>query len=223
MAKLKQLEQIKNNEPAPVIVGGATRPSLRVNLSQYKIIKRRQELNASLLQASCAVGAPPPPVFKIGDLGLLLQIARENDPNGNPLIRKQAVRALGHLQSLEAVEFLWGLASNEAEHESIRIQAISSMAQAAPNLAASLLQTCLVDPLPLIRGAAAKALAGIGDLQALDHMKEIYRQEQDSGVKHCMEAAASTIASRFRVKLTGFKLTKRRKTQRSPSKEKVAD
>jgi HEAT repeat protein len=197
MAEHNQIEQIKNNEPAPYIIGGTTRPSIRVDLSKFETIQRRQELNAVLLQASCAVGAPTPPVFKLEDLGLLLQIAREHDSNGNPLIRKQAIRALEQLRSLEAVEFLWTLASNESEHESLRIQAISALGRAAPTLAASLFETCLVHPSPMTRGAAARALGGVGDLRTLDRLRDIYQQEPDRGVREKMAAASRIIAGRF--------------------------
>ena len=42
MAERNQIEQIKNNEPAPVIPGGPTRLSTQVDLGKYKLIQRRR-------------------------------------------------------------------------------------------------------------------------------------------------------------------------------------
>ena len=223
MAERNQIEQIKNNEPAPVIPGGPTRLSTQVDLGKYKLIQRRQEINALLLEASCAVGSPLPPTFKLKDQELLLQIAHEHDPNGNPLIRKQAVQALGQMRSLEVVESLWGLVADREEHESIRIQAIASLGQVAPRLAGTLLETCLADPSPLIRGAAARGLAGSGDLGTLDRMREFYAAEEDLGVQQRLRESASIITGRFETRQAGFKAPKKRRGVQRPNQDEETE
>jgi HEAT repeat protein len=204
----------RNNEPPVEIRGGSTRQSVYVSLDGLEAVQRRQRINAALLSASCAVDHPEPPRFEIEDLGMLAQIARERNGNGNPLLRKQAVLALGQFRSLGAAETLWELASDETEHESVRVQAATALAAAAPRLAAGLQLQLLNASSALVRGEAARALAETGRLSALDTLRERYTTEEDVSAKQHIGAAMKAIGARYGVRVKGVQAARKRRLRK---------
>jgi len=135
MADINDLEKIRDNEPKPVFAGGPRRPSVRVNLKKFAPVRERQRINRLLLECTCAFDRTEPHVFKAGELKMLQQIALERDPHGNPVLRREAVTALGRTQSIEALQTLWTIAASDFEHDAIRGHALLSLARIAPALA----------------------------------------------------------------------------------------
>ena len=208
------------NEPAPDIPGGNQRPSKRISLERFDAIRRRQELNSMFLQRACGQADLSPLVFKPEDLNILLQIARERDPNGNPAIRKHAIQALGQFRDLETMEILWEIAASPMEHEAIRGQALKSLNRMAPRIAPLLLQTQLGNASALIRLATVNALAENEDAFTLQLLTRLLRREKDMGVRERAFLVAQSIGKQLRVRVPKPKLPKRPKTPRTPKSEK---
>lgn len=219
MADSKLIEEFRNNEPPPAIPGGARRPSKRVDLQKYDAIRRRQEINVMLLQRACGRDEVPELSFEQEDLGLLMQIARERDPNGNPAIRKHAIRALGIYRNLEAAELLWDIASSEMEHETIRGRALMALAQATPTVAPALVQSYLDNESALIRQAAVNALAEVGNELSLKAVIELLEREEDPGIRQRAAIAVQSIGKRLGVRVPEVKVTERPKEPRSPESD----
>lgn len=219
MADVKILDQISNNEPARAIAGGLRRVSKRVDLERFELIRRRQELNAQLLERGCAFDDRPMVEVRPADLGLLLQIAREHDPNANPIVRKEAVLALGQLKSLEAAEALWQIASSETEHESLRGQALVSLVHVAPSMAPTLLQTQLHAKSPLVRQSAVNAIAEMGDRAGLEVLAALLKREKDRGVRQRATAAIHTLRTHLGLRAGRPAVRKRLKRAHRPGRE----
>lgn len=219
MADPKLIEEFHNNEPQPDVSGGPQRPSKWVDLQRFDAIRRRQELNTVLLQRACGEAELSPPVFEPEDVALLLQIARERDPNGNPAIRKHAIGAMGQFRNLEAMDLLWEIASSTMEHEAIRGQALTSLARVAPRMAPALLERYLDDESALIRQATVNALAEIGGEFALRLLSELLEREQDIGVQQRASIAVQSIGKQLRVGIPRVKVFKRPKRPLAPESE----
>ena len=135
MTDLKLLEEIGSRKKPQVIPGGSKRSSLRVNLSAFPQVRRRQELNRMLLANGCGNGEPTNVKFRSTDLRLLVQIAEERGANANPLLRRQAITALSQFRELDAATALARLAQSELEHPSVRISARMALETLSPYLA----------------------------------------------------------------------------------------
>jgi hypothetical protein len=180
-------ETFRNNEPTADIQGGDSRSSKLVDLERFDAIKRRQMINTKLLLRAC--GEPQiesAPTFENKDLELLVQIAREHDPNGNPIIRKHAVNALGQFSQLPALETLLEISTNDTEDESIRVQALISSAKISPQTAQILLPRHLKDRSSLVRQAAAYVLGRIGKASAKDVLTIMIKQELIRAYVHAL-------------------------------------
>jgi HEAT repeat protein len=193
MANPEIIDEFYNNEPRPMPPGGTQRSSQRVDLQRFNAIRRRQELNALLTRRTCGVSEAFVQDFEPGDLPLLLQIVQERDPNGNPAIRKHAVRALGEFRNVEVLEVLWTIASEDLEPEGIRGQALLALAYVSPRMAPGLLQGYLDDESPLIRQAAVSALTEVGDQSALNLVTELLERERDISVRQRADMAVQSI------------------------------
>ena len=153
-------------EPAPPKVpGGPTRPSQRVRVNQYPAVARRQALNARLLSATCAFS--PISVRPLGakDIALLQQVIGERFSGEHALLRTQAIRELGRVQSLESVENLAGLALSPLEHEGLRSAATAALVTAAPRMAQALLGSFEREPSRLVRQTALDLLRQTGAMR----------------------------------------------------------
>jgi HEAT repeat protein len=193
MANPGFIDEFYNNEPPPTIPSGTQRPSKRVDLQRFDAIRRRQELNALLTRCTCGDSEAVVQDFEPGDLPILLQIAHERDPNGNPAIRKHAVRALGQFRTLEVMEVLWRITSDDLESEAVRGQALLALAHVTPSLAPSLLKEYLDDESALIRQVAVSALTEGGDQSSVKLVTELLEREQDIGVRQRAPMAVQSI------------------------------
>jgi hypothetical protein len=210
-------EDYRIDEPPPPIPGGTYRPSQRVDLQGFDAIRRRQELNRLLRTRTCDDAEPIAQELRPGDLDLLLQIARERDPNANPAIRERAIETLAEFRNLEAAELLAEIASSAIEHEAVRSQALLSMARTAPRLATGMLQQRLGDSSPLVREAAVIALAEIGGVASLGILTDQLERERDSGVRQRAAQAIQALGGqpRGRARTDG--------TGRRPRKPQIPD
>jgi len=208
------------NEPTPEILGGNQRPSKRISMERFAAIRRRQELNSIFLQRACGQAELIPMVFKPEDLSILLQMARERDPNGNAAIRKHAVQALAQFRDLDTLELLWEIATSPLEHESIRGQALTSLNRITPGIAPLLLQTQLDNSSALIRLATVNALAGNEDAFTLQLLTKLMKREKDRGVRERAYLVAQSIGKHLGVRIPKLKLPKRPKTPRAPQSER---
>jgi hypothetical protein len=221
MADPDIIKEIRNNEPPQEIRGGIRRASKQVDLRQFPAIQRRQELNSMLLQYSCGTGEATSPslVFRREDLNLLLQIARERDPNGNPYIRKQAIYALGQFRDLVTAELLWNVASSDLESGELREQALLTLAQVTPALARSLLQTYLTDESPRMRQAAVRALTSIGDTTTLNLLKALLKREQNVNVREYMNVAIGLLSEQAGIRDSSSREPRSHRGIRTPESE----
>jgi HEAT repeat protein len=129
-------KQIPPDHLRPRVPGGRVRPSQRVDLRALPTVARRQTLNEQLLANTCPLGAPKetkPP--RADDLQLLLQMTRERFSGAQSLLRSRAVRALGHVHALEAMEELTTLATSPVERDAIRATAAEALRALSPAVA----------------------------------------------------------------------------------------
>jgi hypothetical protein len=138
MADPKLLDEIKYRPKPLPIPGGSKRPSLRVSLTAFPQVRRRQELNVMLLANGCGNGRPVELRFRPQDLRILVQMAQERESETNPLLRRQAISALSQFRDLEAAEALVRLAQSEVEHPSIRVTAKTALRALSPALSAAI-------------------------------------------------------------------------------------
>ena len=220
MADPEIIDQFYYNEPPPTIPGGTQRPSKRVDLGGYQAIQRRQELNAILLLRTCGRETAQDRAFKSEDLPLLLQISRERNPNGNPAIRKHAIDALAEFRDIGASELLSEIASSDMEAENIRGHALVAFARSTPGIATLLLQKFLYDKSAVIRQAAAKGLAAIGNEFALGLLVQMLAKEKNIGVQQRTAVAVESLGKRLGAKVPKAKLRERPKKPRRPASEK---
>ncbi len=198
-----------DNEPPQELPGGNRRPSKRVDLERLERIRRRQELNALFLRRSCGQPDAVPPRLDEADLGLVVQMAEEKDPNGNPLVRKHAVDALGRFRDIEATEALWRIFSSESEVETVRGQAALALARSAPNVAPALLNGYLRHASPMIRQYVAIALERVGNELSLSALADELEREEDPGVRVRSVAATHAIAHRLGARIPDYALPER--------------
>jgi HEAT repeat protein len=173
------------------VPGGVRRPSQVVKLDGLDMVRRRQRLNTLLLARGCAID--PPADLKLDDVdrGLLVQIARERVSRTNPNLRRAAVSALGTIRHLDTAETLAQLAASEVENDSLRAAALVALAGASPALTPAVARRHVNDESPVVRQAAAIALARSGTPAAGTALTELVRAEKDAGVRlRAVEAAA---------------------------------
>lgn len=128
--------QIPAEHPRPKVAGGRTRPSKLVKLTALPAVARRQSLNRRLLSATCPFGdTGEPRPLQAADVAILLQMAQERFSGEQALLRRQAVKSLAELRSLEAVEALTVLAASPVEHVAIRGAALQALTEVAPGIA----------------------------------------------------------------------------------------
>jgi hypothetical protein len=127
---------IPPNHPRPRVAGGRVRPSQRIALRGLPMVARRQALNEQLLASTCPFGAPEQPrPLRAEDLPILLHMARERFSGAQSLLRSQAVRALGQMRSIDALEELTALATSPVEHHGIRRAAVAAIRKISPSVA----------------------------------------------------------------------------------------
>ena len=209
----------KNNEPSPALLGGVHRPSIRVDIKRFDSIRRRQELNALLLQRVCTEEEEPALVLEKGDKEILMQIARERDPNMNPIIRKHAIQSLGQFPDLKVAEFLWGIATAELEHQTVRAQSIRALTRIAPRMASNLLQRFLEDESAILRQTTVNMLGEIGDKFTIDSLTNLLEIEQDPGVRISTTIALKSLGEKQGVRVPSVKVPRRPKKARTPKSE----
>ncbi len=123
MADIKYLPP----EPPVVELRDRVRASVLKDISALHAIGRRRELNERLLDATCGFTSPANSRFGLEDLELLLLVTYERFGGEHALLRRQAVRALGGIDSDEATRRLMDLAVNSAEYDGIRIAALGAI------------------------------------------------------------------------------------------------
>jgi HEAT repeat protein len=124
------MANIKYLPPEPTVVelpSGRVRASVLVDVSALSAISQRRELNERLLDATCAFSGPANWRFGREDLELLLLVTYERFGRESALLRRQAVLALGEIDSDEAVRRLIDLTVDPAEHDGIRIAALVAL------------------------------------------------------------------------------------------------
>src|SRR5436309_15294329 len=215
MADINDLEKIRDNEPKPVFAGGPRRPSVRVNLKKFAPVRERQRINRLLLECTCAYDRTEPHVFKAGELKMLQQIALERDPHGNPVLRREAVTALGRTQSIEALQTLWTIAASDFEHDAIRGHALLSLARIAPALAPVFVAKVFDEKSRALRQMAVTALIEVASRECQATIRKLLKGERDRGIREHVEAALESLE-------TGAiaRRKKKRRSRRSPGAEK---
>ena len=116
-------------EHAPAeLPGGLTRPSVEVDLSAFPAVRLRLDLNARLLDSTCPFGATDQErPFTLDDLDLLLLVTAERFGGEGALLRRQAIVALGTLDSERATERLIALAVSPVEADAVRVAALGAL------------------------------------------------------------------------------------------------
>jgi hypothetical protein len=140
----------------PAVPGGATRPSLRVNLARYETVARRRTLNARLLAATCAFTPAPSGALNVRDVELLQKVAAERFSPEQALVRIQAIRELGRARSLQGVNQLVGLAMSPVEGEHVRAASSASLMSASPEVARVVLAGLRSDVSRLVQQTASQ-------------------------------------------------------------------
>jgi hypothetical protein len=124
------MANIKYLPPEPTVAeppGGSVRASVLVDISALSAVRRRRELNERLLEATCALSGPANWRFDHEDLELLLLVTHERFGGESALLRREAVLALGGIDSDEAIRRLMDLTVDPAEHDGIRIAALGAL------------------------------------------------------------------------------------------------
>lgn len=147
--------------PPPKVPGGATRPSQRVRLTQYPAVAQRQALNARLLSATCAFSPTPDNPVRMKDVELLGRLIGERFSGEHALLRAQAVRELGRVQSLASVEHLIGLAMSPLEHQGLRAAATAALVSAAPRIGQAVVASLDREQSALVRETALQLLTAM--------------------------------------------------------------
>jgi hypothetical protein len=149
----------------PKIPGGRTRPSQRVRVTRYPAVAQRQALNARLLSATCAFSAIAHDPLRAKDTELLGRLLGERFSGEHALLRTQAVRELGRVQSLESIEHLAGIAMSPLEHDGLRAAAMAALASAAPRIARAVLASLDREQSRLVRQTAMELLTETGGVR----------------------------------------------------------
>jgi hypothetical protein len=142
--------------PTPA-AGFGPRESVLIDASVWPNVAQRISLEERLLAHTCPFGAEHRRErITEEDLRLLLLISHERFGGEHALLRSQAVRALGRLKSQEARERLRELAFDLAEHDQIRVAALSGLELKDERL----LQQLAEDISPAIRAFASRLIGG---------------------------------------------------------------
>jgi HEAT repeat protein len=216
MADPKQLDEIYDNEPAPIV---PRRSSDRIDLKRFEAIARRQELNAALLRRTCGVHDAAPQEIELRDLNLLRLMAGERDPNANPTIRKHAIHALGQFKDLQAIELLWEIASSDLEAEAVRGHALLALARVSRKMAPGLLRWHLEDESPLIRQATVNALVETADEAVIGLLADLLERDSDAGVRQRAAAAIQSLAKQLNARAPRVRAPRRPRRPRAPARE----
>jgi hypothetical protein len=138
--------------------GGRTRPSVELDLSDYPAVKLRNDLNARLLDTTCPFGTQQPErQFTLDDLDLLVLVTAERFGGEGALLRRQAVVALGTLDSDRAIERLVELAISPVETDAVRVAAVGAL---RPGAVESLREQLDEDPSETVRDYVRWRLGG---------------------------------------------------------------
>ena len=198
--KESKVVDFNNNEPPPYVSGGPKRPSRKVeDLQKFPSIRRRIELDNMLMENSCA--AEPGPAIELTkeDLPIIVQIALEKGENTKPLLRKQAIRYLRQFRSIEVLEQLLRIFLSSLEHESIRGQALISIAHLSPIVATFVLQSHLTkEPLSLHQYTPI-ALGEIGENDSLLLLGDLEKIQKDKLGQNEIKRLAQSIKSEMGV------------------------
>ncbi|MFZ1877247.1 MAG: HEAT repeat domain-containing protein [Nitrososphaeraceae archaeon] len=192
-----------DNEPEYVISGSAKRASRKADLERFPAIKRRQMVASRLMNNSCGNEPSPTSRFVQEDLPILMQIAQEAGPYTNPLLRKQAIRSLRQFKEIQVMELLLRICSSLVEHESIRGQALISLAHVSKTVTSNLIQSLLLDEHESIREYVVTALREIGDEDSLLTLRNLLKKEKSKNIKSQIEEAILSVES-----LVGIQVTK---------------
>ena len=220
MADPKLLETIRNTQQAPALPGGETRVSQTVNLAKYPAIQQRQDLNRRLLEHTCANEDKGGLRLEPNDLPVLLQMARERGAHTGNLLRRHAIQALGNFQTLEVANVLTEIAGSAVEHDSLRIQALSTLSRVAPGPATGVLLKHLSDSSAIVRQAAAKSLAEVGDAHVVTQLAAVAKSDKHPGVQQQAAAALQAIGGRLRIDVPKFKVPAPPKKAATPTEDK---
>jgi HEAT repeat protein len=206
-----------NNEPAPIIKGGPKRLSRKVDLERFPAIRRRQELATELMKNTCATEPGPISKFMEKDLPVLMQIAQETGANVNPLLRKNAIRSLRQFKLIEVIELLLRISSSSSEHESIRGQALITLARISPLVTSNVIQSFLMDQPESIRQYAVTALEEIGDEKSLLILRNLIKKEHSRAIKSQAEASIRSVESRLGMQVSKLKVRKQIRRAQAPA------
>jgi HEAT repeat protein len=169
-----------NNEPAKTIPGGNVRKSKSVSLRRYPAIARRRKIN-EILSSHC---------FEEGiieqlrpeDEAILSRMANETITSGtNPILRKNAIRALGHFSTVDSVNTLSELAEY-GEDEYVRSCAIESLGVLGIRAAIPLFISGLGDRAEIVVNASAQAIGKIVDSQGEAVIRVASKKEKSARI-----------------------------------------
>lgn len=190
-----------DNEPEYVISGSAKRASRKVDLEKFPAIKRRQKVTAILMNNSCGNEPSHTSRFAQEDLPVLMQIAQEAGPYTNPLLRKQAIRSLRQFREIQVIELLLRIGSSLVEHESMRGQALISLAHVSKTVTTNVIQSFLVDQ-PSISEYIVTALREVGDENSLLILRNLLKKEKSKIIKSQIEEAILSTESLLGIQAT---------------------
>jgi hypothetical protein len=206
-----------DNEPKYVISGGTKRASKRADLEKFPAINRRQKVAAMLMNNSCGNEPSPTSKFVQEDLPILMQIAQEAGPYTNPLLRKQAIRSLRQFKEIQVIELLLRICSSLVEHESMRGQALISLAHVSKMVTSNVIQSFLLDQPESIREYIVTALREIGDENSLLILRNLLKKEKSKIIKSQIEEAILSVESLLGIQATKPKVRRPILKAKSPN------
>jgi HEAT repeat protein len=186
-----------DNEPEYVIKGGAKRASRKIDLEKFPAIRHRQKVAAMLMNNTCGNEPSRASKFTQEDLPILIQIAQEGGPYTNPLLRKQAIRSLRQFRAMEVTELLVKLCSSTIEHDSIRGQALISLAFVSKTVTFAVIQNFLLAQDESISEYTIAALREIGDDDSLLILRDLAKKEKRINIKMEINASILDVESRL--------------------------
>lgn len=206
-----------DNEPEYVISGGAKRASRKADLEKFPVIKRRRKVASMLMNNSCGIEPSPTSKFAQEDLPILMQIAQEAGPYTNPLLRKQAIRSLRQFKEIQVIELLLRICSSLVEHESMRGQALISLAHVSKMVTSNVIQSFLLDQPESIREYIITALREIGDENSLLILSNLLKKEKSKIIKSQIEEAILSVESLLGIQATKAKVRRPILKAKSPN------
>lgn len=166
-------------------------------MEKYPAIKRRHKVAATLMNNTCGIDPTRSQKLDQEDLPILMQITQENGPYTNPVLRKQAIRSLRQFKAAEVIELLLKISSSSVEHDTIRGQALISLAHLSKIVTFNIIQNFLLYQPESIREYAVTALREIGDEKSLVILRDVAKKEKSRNIKIQIEASILDMESRL--------------------------